>query len=147
MPDAGLVLVGAAGDPRHATKVVDAAARLLPGRFRWIDRVTHDRVRELLSNIDVHVLPSFREVASLSSLEAAAAGCAVVVARTRATEEYFGGDVQYCSPDSAPSVRRAIEAARAAPRQPDLRRRIEERFDWSQGGSVLADCYERLARR
>jgi glycosyltransferase involved in cell wall biosynthesis len=144
VPGAALVLVGANGGHGYGARVVRLGHRLLPGRFAWVDRVPHDDVQRLLADVDVHALVSFREVASLSSLEAAAAGCELVVTTWSSTEEYYDNDVHYADAASPRSIAAAIERATAAPRQPELRARIEQRFDWSVSARVIATCYRTM---
>lgn len=147
VPDSALVLIGAMGDRRYGSSVVALGEQLLPGRFAWTGRVPRLDVHRLLAEVDVHALVSFREVASLSSLEAAAAGCEVVVTSWSSTNEYYGDDAHFCRADEPASIAAAIDRACTTPRQPSLRRRIEDCFDWSESGRILVACYDRLLRR
>jgi glycosyltransferase involved in cell wall biosynthesis len=141
VPGASLVLVGADRDRGYAERVMKLGRRALPGRFAWIDRIPHHEVQQLLADTDIHALLSFREVASLSSLEGGAAGCEVVVTRWSSTEEYYGDTAHYCEPHDVASIVAAIDHAMASPRQPALRERIEARFDWSMSARIVAGCY------
>jgi glycosyltransferase involved in cell wall biosynthesis len=90
---------------------------------------------------------SYREVASLSSLEAAAAGCEIVVGEWGSAEEYFGDRAHRCDVASPTSVATAIVGATTLPSQPGLRALVEATFDWSVPGRALADVYRRLDTR
>ncbi|MFN2449674.1 MAG: glycosyltransferase [Candidatus Baltobacteraceae bacterium] len=59
----------------------------------------------------VHALPAWLETPGIASLEAAAAGCAIVAGNRASEFEYFGGDAAYCDPGSAQSIRAAVLGA------------------------------------
>ena len=56
----------------------------------------------------VLALPSWFETPGLAALEAALAGCAVVVTPFGCTREYFGDRVEYARPDRPAEIGRAI---------------------------------------
>ncbi|MGH9243232.1 MAG: glycosyltransferase [Acidimicrobiales bacterium] len=148
LPDTGLVLVGPATHGRYAERVLAEADRLLPGRFAWLGPRSPVGVREVLAHADTHALPSYYEVASTVAIEAALAGCEVVMTRTAATDELWGDLVHTCAPHSVRSVIRALVQAQAIPRQPPLASRAGE-FDLDLAGRAAADAYRLLvaARR
>src|SRR4051812_27680483 len=59
----------------------------------------------------VHALPSFAEGSALASMEAAAAGCPVVVSDRSSEFEYYGDLAVYCNPLDPASIRAAVERA------------------------------------
>jgi glycosyltransferase involved in cell wall biosynthesis len=144
LPDVGLVLVGARRDAPYADRIFHLANRLLPQRWTWLGVLTHDAVSEVLAMTDVHVLPAFRDVAALSSLEAAAAGCEVVVSRAGSATEYFGDRAHHTDADRPRAIADAIADALSTRNQPELRRHIESNYDWARAGAELAATYERV---
>ncbi len=56
-------------------------------------------------------MPSWFETTGLSSLEAAAMGCNIVITRKGDAYEYFGDYAYYCDPESPDSIFKAIEKA------------------------------------
>jgi glycosyltransferase involved in cell wall biosynthesis len=90
----------------------------------------------------VHVLPSYFETTGLSSLEAAALGCNLVVSPNGDTREYFQDDAWYCDPDSPASIRAAVDAAYQAPRNSRLTARILDRYTWSRAAVETRAAYE-----
>lgn len=98
-------------------------------------------VKALLSQARVHVLPSFFETTGLSSLEAAALGCNVVITDKGDTREYFGDYAFYCDPDRPESIRAAIQAALAQPVNPKLRDHIRTHFRWSIAAEKTLEAY------
>jgi len=87
------------------------------------------------------VLASWFETAGLSSLEAAAMGCNVVITRKGDAHEYFGDEAEYCDPASPTSIREAIE--RAASSEPNLllQQKIYSDFTWSKAASRTFEAY------
>jgi glycosyltransferase involved in cell wall biosynthesis len=94
------------------------------------------------SSAKVHVLPSYFETTGLSSLEAAAMGCNIVVTDRGDTRDYFGDDAWYCDPDDETSIREAIDAAYRAPYDTGFRKRILENFTWGRAAEKTLQCYQ-----
>eukprot|EP01037_Dinobryon_pediforme_P007089 gene7089-7153_t len=63
----------------------------------------------------VHVLPSWFETTGLSSIEAAAMGCNVVITDKGDTREYFGDYAYYCDPAEPESIFNAVKKASESP--------------------------------
>jgi glycosyltransferase involved in cell wall biosynthesis len=89
----------------------------------------------------VHCLPSYFETTGLSSLEAGALGCNVVVSRLGDTEEYFEGNAWFCNPDDQASIRSAVSEAHAAPANDRFRRRILEEYSWDRAAQETLRAY------
>ena len=136
---ADLTLVGPSGEHRYAASVLNELAAL-GARGRWIERLDQPHLKKLLSNVHVHVLPSFRETPGLASMEAAAAGCAIVTTKEGSAEEYFGDLASYSDPRSTTDISAAIAHAAAHSNQPALRKRMQQ-YDWSRVCKVLAQIY------
>ena len=94
--DLTLVLAGpaTANQSRHVHRVREVAMVL-----DWVcilGKVTSEEKAWLYVLAGVHVLPSWMETTGLSSLEAAVAGCAIVVTPNGDTREYFANEAEYC---------------------------------------------------
>jgi glycosyltransferase involved in cell wall biosynthesis len=103
---------------------------------------------ELLSwynKATVHVLPSWFETTGLSSLEAAAMGCRIVVTEKGDTREYFGEDAIYCDPASPESILNAIKIA-ASKDTLQLQQKISEQFTWKEAARKTADAYRSIVQ-
>jgi glycosyltransferase involved in cell wall biosynthesis len=114
-----LVLVG---DPKPSANrayldAVQQAVESFPN-VRWLRGI--DRGSELLPALfaaaRVHVLPSLAEAQGLATLEAAAAGCAVVTSDLPTLRSAFTSDVAMCNPTSQQSIRTAVLDAWRNPR-------------------------------
>ncbi len=88
------------------------------------------------------MLPSWLETPGLSSLEAAAAGCTLVVSDRGLTREYFGDQAWYCDPRSFDSIREAVLAAYAAPRGRGCCARMRERYTWERAAEKTLEGYQ-----
>ncbi len=102
--------------------------------------------QELLINhykkAKVHVLPSWFETCGLSSLEAAAMGCNIVITEKGFTRNYFGDDAFYCDPADPSSILKAIETASASKTNGDLMNKITEQFTWQHAATATLDAYK-----
>jgi glycosyltransferase involved in cell wall biosynthesis len=94
------------------------------------------------SNARVHVLPSYFETTGLSSLEAAAMGCNIVVTDRGDTRDYFRDDAWYCEPESPASIRTAVDAAYNAPYSEDFRARILSEYTWQRAAEETLKAYK-----
>ena len=105
-----------------------------------------DEVYAAYASAKVHALPSFFETTGLSSLEAAAMGCNVVVGDRGDTHEYFGDFAFYCDPNDVASIRDAVERAYNAPYDEGIRARIFDRFTWENAAQETLKAYRHVLR-
>lgn len=89
----------------------------------------------------VHALPSFAEVTSLSSLQAAANGCNIVVTNEGASKEYFKNFAIYCNPYDEESVKEAILKGYRKRKDHRLRDHIESNFTWHKSIKEIYNSY------
>jgi hypothetical protein len=108
---------------------------------KWLDHMTHAEIRQVLAATRVHALPSWFETPGLASLEAAAAGCAIVVSDRGSTREYFGDEAHYCDPADEASIRDAVLRAYDAPAAPALRERVLSSFTWDAAAERTLQAY------
>ena len=135
-----LVLVGAPDSTGYGAQVVD---RLTRTGGRHVPHAGRDELGELFAGHAVHAMASWYETPGLASLEAAAAGCAVVSTERGSATEYFLDDANYCDPARPGSVARALEAALSAPPAPGLRTRAMA-FTWDLAARTTASAYRQL---
>ena len=139
--DMTLVLAGpaTANQSRYVRRVRDAAALL--DNVYVLGAVTPEEKAWLYSMARVHVLPSWMETTGLSSLEAAVAGCSIVVTPNGDTQEYFGDEAEYCDPASPSSIRDAILRARARGPSATLDHRIRADYTWEKAAEATYRAY------
>ncbi|MBM3276403.1 MAG: glycosyltransferase, partial [Candidatus Sericytochromatia bacterium] len=102
-----LVLIGQRPNAEYEARV---RAMLPPGSLT-IDHLPPADLAAAYAAARVHAMPSWFETPGLSSMEAAMAGCAIVVGDRAAEREYFGEAAYYCDPADVSSIRQAVLAA------------------------------------
>ncbi len=132
-----LVLVGHAPDARYLQLCRDAA----DSNVIFTGRLEADQVAAAYAAARVHVLASWWEEASNAALEAACAGCNLVMTQYSSARDYFGDAVWLCDPADENSIHRALCEALAAPRQTTLAARIREQFTWQRTAQAVSDAY------
>ena len=90
----------------------------------------------------VHALPSWFETTGLSSLEAGAMGCNLVVGTGGDTREYFEGYASFCEAESLESIERAVTEALDKPLDDDLREKILSEYTWQKAADRTREAYE-----
>ena len=90
----------------------------------------------------VHVLPSWHETCGLSSLEAAAMGCNIVITEKGFTREYFGDDAFYCEPGDPESIFNAVENAAQSECHTELQQKILHHYTWQQAAASTLIAYQ-----
>ena len=143
--DLPLVMAGGV-NPRHRgyARAVGRAAAARPDTH-LVGPLVREMVPAALAAARVHVLPSWFETAGLASLEAAAAGCAVVSTDVGYARAYLGDEAEYCDPGDPASIRGAVERALERGPSARLRRRVMERFTVDRGAEAMAGVYRRAA--
>ena len=141
---APLVLVGAEYEDRLGYA---AACRELANRLgadvRFLSYLSSEDVVDAYAAAHVHALPSLWETIGLSSLEAAVAGCNVVSTENCGVGEYLGDFARYCDPESIESIRDAVAAALASPRDGRLVEHVGS-FTWANAARDASAVYEQV---
>jgi glycosyltransferase involved in cell wall biosynthesis len=105
-----------------------------------------DKLYAVYASAKVHVLPSFFETTGLSSLEAAAMGCNIVVGTGGDTRDYFGDNAWYCDPSETSSIRSAVDAAFHAPYNPEFRKEILSHYTWERAAEETLKAYKQVLK-
>lgn len=137
--DVDLVLIGKPA-PNH-TAYFDAIKREASDRVHFVGQVAHAELAQYYAAAKVHALVSWMETPGLSSLEAGAMGCNLVITEKGDTRDYFGDEAHYCDPESVASIREALVAALAAPPQPALQARIRTEYTWQKAAEMTLKGY------
>ncbi|MGN6162931.1 MAG: glycosyltransferase family 4 protein [Flavisolibacter sp.] len=111
---------------------------------RFIENMPQQELVQYYAKAKVHVLPSWFETTGLSSLEAGAMGCNIVITDKGDTKEYFEEMAFYCDPSSPASIREAIEKAANAPSFPALRKKIITQYTWSVAAAKTLEVYRKV---
>ncbi|MCS6830166.1 MAG: methyltransferase domain-containing protein [bacterium] len=138
-----LVLAGSVSDPEYG-----ALCRRWAGEnVHFVGELSPELLASAYAAARVHAMPSWAETPGLTSLEAALAGCAIVVGDQGAEREYFGDFAFYCNPADVDSIREAVlrawEARDTAKREA-LREHILKHYTWSEAARTTAEAYEQI---
>ena len=117
------------------------------GFVRWLGRLEHDDplLASAYAAARVFALPSWFETPGLAALEAALAGCAVVVTPFGCTREYFGDRVAYARPDRPAEIGRAILRAWRDGPDSGLAAHVTSHYLWSHVARRTAEVYDQVA--
>ena len=135
------------GDPAPNQKsYYSKCKKIAEANIAFIDHLPQEQLKKYYAKAKVHVLPSWFEICGLSSLEAAAMGCQVVVTRNGYAREYFGASAFYCDPSDTSSIFQAIDAAARTDFNDLLQKNIILRFNWKITAEKILSIYKnRLA--
>lgn len=142
-----LVVVGRNYDRRY----LSLCRQHGPADTLFIEHLPHAELASALKAARVFALPSWMECAAFANVEAALAGCSLVVSDRTSEREYFGDNAWYCDPANAESIRDAVlNAFRCHEATADKRERLKERFrhqfTWDKAAHDTAEVYESLLR-
>ncbi|HEY4936673.1 MAG TPA: glycosyltransferase family 4 protein [Puia sp.] len=121
--------------------------KLAASNIRFIEHVTQEALVAYYQKAKVHVLPSWFETTGLSSLEAAAMGCNIVITDKGDTKEYFGNHAIYCIPSSPESIYAAVEKACSLPFDEILQLKISTHYTWQKASFCTAEGYKNIINK
>jgi glycosyltransferase involved in cell wall biosynthesis len=135
-----LVLIGAAApnQKEYYSMCRDIAA----SNIHFVDHMPQYELLDYYRKAKVHVLPSWFETTGLSSLEAAAMGCNIVITDKGDTREYFGSKAFYCDPAKPQSILAAVENASNNKYNESLHDTIMKRYTWKQAAIQTLKAYQ-----
>ena len=139
-----LVLVGK--ESQNQKKYVEQVHEEAGDNVTFLGAISHDDLRDLYKVAKVHVLASWMETPGLSSLEAAAMGCNIVVTKKGDTYDYFEDYAFYCEPDDVDSIKRAIDKAYNSTFNPKLKEKILTDYIWEKTAQETLKGYELILK-
>ena len=135
------------GNPaRHQPGYYEACKKLSANNIHFVPELPQQELIPYYSKAKVHALPSWFETAGLSSLEAAAMGCNVVITEKGDAWEYFGDEAEYCDPGSPESIYEAVERASSAPTNFLLQQKIYSDFSWHKAALKTFEAYKEVLK-
>ncbi len=143
--DLDIVFIGPAFESDYLETLQNTAS----SRVRFLGKQPQAIVASAMKAAAVHVLASFSEGAALANLEAAVAGCPMVVSNRSSEFEYFADAPYYCDPSDRVSIREAILRAIS---EKDMRerarlilaQRVEAICDWDRAAELTESIYASL---
>jgi glycosyltransferase involved in cell wall biosynthesis len=137
-----LLLIGSPGI--NCEYYFEQAKREGSSNVFFLGQISHEILPQYYKVAKVHVLISWMETTGISSLEAAAMGCNIVVTKKGYTRDYFGDYAFYCDPDSIESIRDAIVRAYETPVNPHLREYVLNNYTWEKAASKTIEGYQQI---
>jgi glycosyltransferase involved in cell wall biosynthesis len=116
-------------------------------KIKFIEHIDHQGLSKIYKAAKVHVLPSWFETTGLSSLEAGAMDCNIVITDKGDTKEYFDDKAYYCSPDDVASIRKAVLQAYHEPVNPQLKEYILRYYTWVQTAEQTLSSYKKILNK
>lgn len=110
----------------------------------FIDHIPQEELLAYYRKAKVHILPSWFETTGLSSLEAAAMGCNIIITDKGFTKEYFGEDAFYCDPESPENIFAAVEKASKQEPSKTLQNKIFTKYTWQQASLQTIKAYREV---
>lgn len=136
-----LVLAGGSLAPPY----LDECQKIASANIHFLPSLSDKELGSAYAAAHTHALVSWLEVVGLVTLEAAVAGCNVVLTREHGARDYVGDAGWYCDPGDVTSIRRAVLDAHHAPPQNMLREHLLKTYSWERHAREICDAYERAS--
>lgn len=140
-----LIIIGSPAT--HQQQYYKDCREIAAPNVSFIDHLSQEALIPWYQKAQVHVLPSWFETCGLSSLEAAAMGCNIVITDKGYTREYFEDYAAYCDPASPDSIREAVDKAASAPFPAQLRNKVITHYTWQQAAERTSMAYHRVLQQ
>lgn len=137
-----LVIAGAPSPNQQS--YYNQCRKMAGSNITFAGRLSQKELAALYAKAKVHVLPSWFETCGLSSLEAAAMGCNIVITKNGYTEDIFGPGAFYCDAGNPDSILKAIEQAAATEKNSVLQSRILEEYTWEKAAAITLEGYKKV---
>ncbi|MFN0206382.1 MAG: glycosyltransferase [Planctomycetota bacterium] len=116
-------------------------------RTMFIEHLPHEQLASAMKAARVFALPSWMECASFAAVEAALAGCAMVVSDRTSEPEYYKDSAYYCDPASVESIRSAVLSAwnhyeSDAPKRILLKEQFTKECTWPKAAAQTLKGYK-----
>jgi len=113
----------------------------------FVENIEQEKLISYYRNAKVHVLPSWFETTGLSSLEAGAMGCNLVITGKGDTREYFEDLAFYCDPSSVESIFEAVNKAADRNTDTKLQQKIFSQYTWTNTARLTLQAYNEILQK
>jgi glycosyltransferase involved in cell wall biosynthesis len=143
----GLRLVAIGQAPPGFEPYAQECRRAGGNHVTWLGHLDHHDplLASAYAAARVFALPSWFETPGLAALEAALAGCPVVVTLNGSTRDYFGELAEYARPHRVDEIARAVQSCWENGPDPRLARLIADRYLWPKVAQKTAEVYDQVA--
>lgn len=116
------------------------------GNVEFISHISQKEVFSYMLKAKVSVLTSWIETPGLVSIEAAYAGCNLVIAEKGSVKEYFRNFAFYCKPDDLISIKEAVNKAINSKFNPSFIEIIKKEYSWETTASQTLSAYKKVLK-
>jgi glycosyltransferase involved in cell wall biosynthesis len=110
--------------------------------IEFIDHLPQRQLTAYYAAAKIHILPSWFEICGLSSMEAAAMGCHIIITNNGYAKSYFKDDAFYCDPSQPKSIYEAVKTAMAATKN-QLQKKISTNYTWKKTAEQTLVVYKK----
>jgi len=128
----------------NQTRYYEQCRSVAAKNIHFINHTSQEELIPYYQKAKVHVLPSWFETCGLSSLEAAAMDCNIVITNKGYASEYFEDHAFYCDPSSPLSIREAILNASNGAACTKLQEKIRSNFNWQNTAALTLEAYNKM---
>ena len=136
-----LLLIGDAAP--NQKEYYQQCKKIAGANISFLNYLPQEQLVDHYAAAKVHVLPSWFEVCGLSSLEAAAMGCRLVITNNGYAGSYFNGDAFYCDPSKPATILAAVKKAMAAGNNGELQKKIVHNYTWQNAAEKTFSVYKK----
>jgi glycosyltransferase involved in cell wall biosynthesis len=138
-----LLLIGSPAPNQKA--YAEECRRIAGSNIIFKSKMPQQELLQYYNKAKVHVLPSWFETCGLSSLEAAAMGCNLVITDKGYAKEYFRGDAFYCDPSDPVSIRKAVESASSSGPNDSFQSLVSHQYTWKNAARLTLEAYKKFS--
>jgi glycosyltransferase involved in cell wall biosynthesis len=125
-------------------KYYECCRQTAASNVSFMNNIPQEELIGYYQKAKVHVLASWFETTGLSSLEAAAMGCNIVITDKGDTREYFENYAYYCDPSSPASIFASVEKAATEDFNEELRTKIFAQYTWLETAKKTLGVYREI---
>jgi glycosyltransferase involved in cell wall biosynthesis len=134
-----LEIIGKA--PPNHTSYLEYCRKIAGENASFYDFMPQAELIKHYAGARVHALPSWFETTGLTSLEAGAMGCNLVVGKGGDTYDYFRDLAWYCEANDQESIETALAGALSHDSSPALRDLILSEYTWQKAAEKTKEAY------
>jgi glycosyltransferase involved in cell wall biosynthesis len=137
-----LLLIGSAAP--NQTAYYNECRKTAAKNILFYNHVPQEILAGYYKEAKVHALPSWFETCGLSSLEAAAMGCNIIVTDKGYARDYFGNDAFYCDPCCPESIFNAIDKAAKSYSSTQLQEKVIANYTWQKAARITLETCKNI---
>jgi glycosyltransferase involved in cell wall biosynthesis len=128
--------------PPNHFKYYEYCKKISGNKVRFIDFMPQQELISYYAKSKVHALPSWFETTGLSSLEAGAMGCNLVVGSGGDTSEYFHSKASFCHAHDMEGIKNAVSTELNKPIDFSFREFVLENYNWRRAAEETLKAYQ-----